>query len=76
MCIHGGEGSWDANTGNGYYGGLQMDMPFQGTYGPEFLHEYGTADRWPPLEQLTAGARAVRVRGYGPWPLTRQPCGV
>ena len=22
MCIHSHEGSWNANTGNGYYGGL------------------------------------------------------
>src|SRR5438876_5647928 len=25
LCIHHYEGSWTANTGNGYYGGLQMD---------------------------------------------------
>ena len=25
LCIHRYEGSWDANTGNGYYGGLQID---------------------------------------------------
>src|SRR4051812_14293335 len=28
LCIHSGEGSWTANTGNGYYGGLQMDYSF------------------------------------------------
>lgn len=24
MCIHRHEGRWDANTGNGYYGGMQF----------------------------------------------------
>lgn len=76
LCIHGGEGAWTANTGNGYFGGLQMDVDFMFAYGAEYLQAYGTADHWSPLEQLTAGARAVRVRGYGPWPLTRIPCGV
>src|SRR6185436_13142983 len=28
-CIHRGEGAWRSNTGNGYYGGLQMDLEFQ-----------------------------------------------
>ncbi|HXH87243.1 MAG TPA: hypothetical protein VNI55_01370, partial [Gaiellaceae bacterium] len=25
LCIHRYEGAWNANTGNGYFGGLQMD---------------------------------------------------
>ena len=25
LCIHHYEGAWTSNTGNGYYGGLQMD---------------------------------------------------
>ena len=28
-CIHEHEGAWNANTGNGYYGGLQMTLWFQ-----------------------------------------------
>src|SRR5439155_11785001 len=27
-CIHRYEGGWHANTGNGYFGGLQMDLTF------------------------------------------------
>ena len=76
MCIHGGEGAWNANTGNGYFGGLQMDRSFASTYGPWQYHTKGTPDHWTPLEQLTAGARAVRVRGYGPWPTTGRACGL
>ena len=33
-CIHEGEGSWTANTGNGYFGGLQMSDWFMHHYGP------------------------------------------
>ncbi len=76
LCIHSGEGPWNAATGNGYYGGLQMDVPFQLAYAPYTYRAKGTADKWTPLEQLTAGAKAVRVRGYSPWPQTRIPCGV
>src|SRR5439155_1969022 len=28
LCIHRYEGGWSSNTGNGYYGGLQMDLGF------------------------------------------------
>ena len=34
LCIHSYEGGWTSNTGNGYYGGLQMDWGFMRTYGP------------------------------------------
>jgi hypothetical protein len=76
VCIHRYEGAWNANTGNGYYGGLQMDLAFQQAYGPEFLATYGTADRWPAWAQLAAGTRAVAERGWTPWPSTAAMCGV
>jgi opacity protein-like surface antigen len=34
LCIHRLEGGWSSNTGNGYYGGLQMNLGFQRTYAP------------------------------------------
>lgn len=71
-----GSGGWSANTGNGYYGGLQMDLGFQRSYGPEYLRKWGTANEWPAWAQLNAGHRAVRVRGYSPWPQTRYSCHV
>lgn len=80
-CIHEHEGAWNANTGNGYYGGLQMDMGFQRTYGSEFIARWGTADRWPVWAQLMAAERAYHGyrgyggRGFGPWPNTRRMCG-
>lgn len=76
-CIHRYEGAWDANTGNGYYGGLQMDTTFQRQYGPDFMSRWGTADRWPVWAQVTAAARAYGSgRGFGPWPNTARACGL
>jgi len=81
-CIHDREGSWsDANSGGaGHYGGLQMDLGFQGTYGSEFLRRWGTADRWPVYAQLLAAERAFHgygghgPRGFRPWPNTARDC--
>jgi hypothetical protein len=76
-CIHHYEGAWNANTGNGYYGGLQMDMGFQRTYGGAFVRRWGTADNWPAWAQLQAATRAYRSgRGFGPWPNTARACGL
>jgi hypothetical protein len=61
-------GNWAINTGNGYYGGLQMDESFQRTYGPEFYSMWGTADNWPASAQMRAADRAYESRGLGPWP--------
>jgi hypothetical protein len=76
-CIHHYEGAWNANTGNGYYGGLQLDLAFQGRYGADFLRLWGTADNWPPWAQLQAAVRAYRSgRGFYPWPNTARVCGL
>lgn len=76
LCIHRYEGAWTANTGNGYYGGLQMNMDFQRGYGPELLQAKGTANTWLPLEQIWVAERAWRVRGFTPWPQTGRMCGL
>jgi hypothetical protein len=77
ICIHHYEGAWNANTGNGYYGGLQMDIGFQRSYGSEFLSAFGTADRWPPSLQLAVAIKAyLSGRGFGPWPNTARMCGL
>lgn len=60
--------NWAINTGNGYYGGLQMDLSFQRTYGPEFAAQWGTANNWPIYAQMKAADRAYATRGLGPWP--------
>ncbi len=85
ICIHNHEGAWNSKTGNGYDGGLQMDATFQVQYGPEFVHRWGSADKWPIWAQMTAAIRAYTgwvgpdprtrtARGFGPWPNTAHSC--
>jgi len=81
LCIHRYERSpaqgWRTRTGNGYYGGLQMDISFQREYGPELLRRKGTADRWTAVEQMWVAERAHRSgRGFYPWPNTARYCGL
>ena len=75
-CIQRYEGSWtDPNPP--YWGGLQMDMSFQSSYGGELLRRKGTADNWTPLEQMWVAERAHRSgRGFTPWPNTARYCGL
>jgi hypothetical protein len=77
LCIHSYEGAWTSNTGNGYYGGLQMDWGFMRTYGADFVRRWGSADNWPVEAQLAAAARAhASGRGFTPWPNTARACGL
>ena len=75
-CIHRLEGSW-TDPNSPYYGGLQMDLPFQRAYGPGLLRRKGTANHWKPYEQMWVAERAVKAgRGFYPWPLTASQCGL
>ena len=79
MCIHRyerhPEQGWRTRTGNGYYGGLQMDISFQRTYGRELLSRKGTANNWKPYEQMWVAERAHKSgRGFYPWPNTARYC--
>ena len=77
LCIHHYEGAWNANTGNGYYGGLQMDLAFQSRYGADFVRLWGTADNWPSWAQVQTAVRAYQSgRGFWPWPNTARACGL
>jgi hypothetical protein len=76
LCIHSHEGAWNANTGNGYYGGLQMDYSFMSTYGGNLLRSKGTANNWSPLEQMWVAENAWGTRGFYPWPNTARMCGL
>jgi hypothetical protein len=76
LCIHRYEGAWN-DSGAPYYGGLQMDIGFQRSYGPHLLRRKGTADRWTPLEQMWVAEHAHRSgRGYYAWPNTARSCGL
>jgi hypothetical protein len=75
-CIHRWEGSW-TDPNSPYYGGLQMDISFQRTYGAGLLRRKGTADHWAPYEQMWVAERAVKAgRGFYPWPSTARRCGL
>jgi hypothetical protein len=81
LCIHRYERhplqGWATRTGNGYYGGLQMDISFQRTYGSEILTRKGTANNWSAVEQMWVAERAHRSgRGFYPWPNTARSCGL
>jgi hypothetical protein len=75
MCIHRYEGSW-VDSGGPYWGGLQMDLSFQQTYGGWLLRHKGTADHWSALEQIWVAVRASHSRGFSPWPNTARDCGL
>lgn len=75
MCIHHYEGSWQ-DPNSPYWGGLQMDLGFQSTYGGWLLKHKGTADHWTPMEQIWVAVRAYKSRGFSPWPNTAHACGL
>jgi resuscitation-promoting factor RpfA len=56
-------GRWHLSTGNGFYGGLQFDLPtWRGVGGRGYPH------RSSELEQKYRAVRLVRRRGWRPWP--------
>jgi hypothetical protein len=76
LCIHRYEGSW-RDSGDPYWGGLQMDRGFMDGYAPGYLLRRGFADRWSPLEQMWVAERAYRSgRGFYAWPNTARMCGL
>ena len=76
LCIHRYEGSW-RDSGDPYWGGLQMDRGFMSGYAPRYLLRRGLANRWTPLEQMWVAERAYRSgRGFYAWPSTARFCGL
>jgi hypothetical protein len=76
LCINRFEGRW-SDSGDPYWGGLQMDRGFMETYAPRVLLRRGWADHWTALEQMWVAERAYRSgRGYSPWPNTAHYCGL
>jgi hypothetical protein len=75
LCIHHYEASWH-DSGDPYWGGLQMDRGFMRAYAPRLLLRRGWANRWTPLEQMWVAEHAHRGRGFTPWPNTARYCGL
>lgn len=75
-CIHSREApvaGWFADTGNGYYGGLQMEWNWMGVIN-------GGADNYSPMAQMMLAEMEAARYGFsysfmeGQWPLTYPPC--
>ncbi len=67
-------GNWAANTGNGYYGGLQFShATWHGYGGGEFADYPHEATR---DEQIVVAESLRAVRGYQPWPACRAKLGL
>jgi len=76
LCIHRHEGAW-SDSGDPYWGGLQMDRSFMETYAPRYLLARGWANAWTPAEQMMVAERAYSSgRGFWPWPNTARACGL
>jgi hypothetical protein len=59
-------GRWNANTGNGYYGGLQFSSSTWRAHGGSRFA--ATADRASRSEQIAIAQRVLRTQGLGAWP--------
>ncbi|MCT7361233.1 transglycosylase family protein [Mycolicibacterium llatzerense] len=61
-------GNWQANTGNGFYGGLQiMPSTWNAFGGPQYAPR---ADLASPEQQMAVGNNILAGQGPGAWPAT------
>jgi hypothetical protein len=60
-------GNWSANTGNGFYGGLQFA---EGTWLANGGGQYASsADLATPAQQIAVAERVLASQGIGAWPV-------
>lgn len=71
-CESGGD--WRADTGNGYYGGLQFDDGTWDSFGGEhFAHK---ASRASKREQIHVAQRVLHAQGWDAWPACSDKLGL
>jgi hypothetical protein len=72
-CIaqHESGGNWAANTGNGFYGGLQFTIQTWQAYGGS-----GNPANASIAEQEAVAQRVLAAQGWGAWPNTSRVCGL
>ncbi len=64
-------GNWQANTGNGYYGGLQfLPSSWEAAGGTQYAPR---PDLATPYQQAMAGENLLALQGPGAWPNTFTP---
>jgi LysM repeat protein len=65
QCVSGG--NWGINTGNGYYGGLQVTPgTWRATGGGQYANQANQASR---EQQIAVAERVLRSQGIGAWPV-------
>ncbi|PSM38632.1 peptidoglycan-binding protein [Streptomyces dioscori] len=67
-------GRWNANTGNGFYGGLQFWQPTWRTFGG--LAYARRADLATRDEQIRVAEEVLRVQGWKAWPVCSKRYGL
>jgi len=66
--------NWRANTGNGYYGGLQADMTFWRRHGGMAFAP--RPDLASPAQQIAVAERGLAVQGWAAWPACSRRLGL
>jgi hypothetical protein len=67
-------GNWKANTGNGFYGGLQFaDRTWDGHGGEKYAPK---AHRATKKQQIRIAERVLRTQGWGAWPACSSKLGL
>ncbi len=66
-------GNWQANTGNGFYGGLQFTQGTWAAYGG--TRYAGRADQASPSQQIAVAERVLAGQGIGAWPVCGRGAG-
>lgn len=64
-------GGWQANTGNGYYGGLQFSLQsWRAVGGTGYPHQHSRH------EQIIRGERLQAMQGWDAWPTCSKKLGL
>jgi LysM repeat protein len=64
-------GTWAANTGNGFYGGLQFTLSSWRAAGGS-----GMPNQASPSEQIRVAVNLQRMQGWGAWPVCSRKAGM
>jgi hypothetical protein len=64
-------GNWHINSGNGYFGGLQFDLPSWRAAGGS-----GRPDLASREEQIRVGRNWQQIRGWSAWPVCSRVVGL
>jgi hypothetical protein len=67
-------GNWRANTGNGYYGGLQFSHRTWRSYGGGAYA--GTANQASRTQQIAIAEKVLRAQGWSAWPACSRRAGL